>query len=193
MSECQPIDLPISSEKRLSIESRLCVGAILLGLLIADGIGNCRRSQDGPALEIADRLRVGTLRLGQEKAKQISETAGGDSAPFGIVEGKLTSGSSSESLSDGVSTLERGFISRETLTRRLGPPVGTCYVADSEVWIYDFPLASPLSNGRELTTRGHLHVFVEPIPFIGLYLNNFELAIDGSGLERWADNDPRLH
>ena len=111
---------------------------------------------------------------------------------IGIVEGKLTSGSSGESLSDGLSTLKRGLISRETLTRRLGHPVGTCHVADSEVWIYDFTLSSPLNNGRELTTRGHLHVFVEPIPFLGLYLHNFELAIDGSGLERWADNDPRL-
>lgn len=188
----QPIDLPISSGKRLPIESRLRVGIVSLCLLISARIAYCRCSQDGPALTITDGLRVGSLRLGQAKAKQISQSARGDSAPFGIVEGKLTSGSSGESLSDGLSTLKRGLISRETLTRRLGHPVGTCHVADSEVWIYDFTLSSPLNNGRELTTRGHLHVFVEPIPFLGLYLHNFELAIDGSGLERWADNDPRL-
>ena len=192
MSDCQPIDLPSSSGRYSSIESRLYVSIVLFILLIAAGLVECRHSQEGPALRISDRLSVGPLRLGQERSKEISEAVSEDCSPFDIVEAKLTAGSSSDSLSDGTSSLRRGLISRETLARRLGPPVGTCYVADSEVWIYDFTLSSPLNNGKELTSRGHLHVFLEWIPFLGLYLHHFELAIDGSGLERWPNNDPRL-
>lgn len=193
MTESLDIVLPIYRARRLN-PKRLFYAAIIfsyLAILAMSAVA--KREQEGPTLKISDALSVGSLRLGQsESSGHESELGKQGTQYYNFVRGKCISGNSSEVLSDGVSSLKSGLISKETLLRRLGSPSGTCNVADSEVWIYNFTLKSPLYNGRYVTSLGHLHVFIDSLPLFGLHLNNFELAIDGSGLERWPDNDPRL-
>ncbi|MBS2037349.1 hypothetical protein JST97_20340 [bacterium] len=185
--------LPIYRARRLNPQRLFYAAIIFLYLAILAMTVVARRKQEGPTLKISDALRVGSLHLGQsESSGHESELCKQGTQYYNFVKGKCISGNSSEVLSDGVSALKSGLVSKETLLRRLGSPAGTCNVADSEVWIYNFTLTSPLDNGRYVTSQGHLHVFVDSLPLFGLHLNNFELAIDGSGLERWPDNDPRL-
>lgn len=185
--------LPIYRARRLNPKRLLYTAIIFSYLAILAMSAVAKREQEGPTLKISDALRVGSFHLGQsESSGHESELGKQGTQHYNFVKGKCISGNSSEVLSDGLSALKRGLISKETLLRRLGSPSGTCNVADSEVWIYNFTLTSPLDNGRYVTTQGHLHVFIDSLTLFGLHLNNFELAINGSGLERWPDNDPRL-
>lgn len=162
------------------------VAGIFLASLVAVSSGFVVEGfQDGPALCLSDSLSVGDYRLGLLETDSANRllTPGAQASFFGS---RCIASSSDAILTDGKSTLQRGFISSKTLVHRLGQPVGTCRVSDALVWIYNYPLKTPLSNGRYLTNKGHLYVFLEERP-LGFQLSNFEITIEGSGVERWPE------